>query len=654
MSTVAYGFQLDFIDDPPFQHSIPPNASMDDIQFDLCAAEVDALFKKGAIVETEEKGGYISRYFLVPKKGPNEWRPIINLKPLNQFLRYRHFKMEGITTVRHTVRRDDFLAKVDLTDAYFTVPIFRGHRKYLRFRWGRKTYEYTCLPFGLSASPWVFTKLLRVAVAFLRRQGVRLVIYLDDLLIVGSTAEECEASVRLVIEVLESLGFLINFKKSEIIPIQCLEYIGLITNSVSMTFRLTDKKCADIRRLCSDALKKGNCSLRHLAKIIGNLNWATYAVNFAQAHFRSLQAVFISASRANNDDLEACVTLDPDSRADLSWWISADFNTGKALLPSRPEVRLSSDSSLSGWGAVCLGSKTSGFWTGDDLRLHINSLEILAALKALECFASSLSDCTVEIEVDNLSAVCYINKLGGCRSKALCDAALLVANFCELRNIILIAVYVPGILNSLADAESRRPTSAGDWKLSPSSFMSICLEWSLQVDVFASEWNRQLPKYVSWTPQPNCWKVDAFSFPWKDLGAFCFPPFNMIPFCLSKLMEEEAEAVLVTPYWPSQPWFPVALDLAVAAPRLLRPCPDLLTSPTGEIHPLVANDSIRLIAWRLSGAVSARTAFQMSLPLSSSRQRVGIQMLLTNPHGTVGEIGVLRGRSIPCLLAEQI
>ena len=198
----------------------------------------------------------------------------------------------------------------------------------------------------------MFTKLLRVAVAFLRRQGVRLVIYLDDLLIVGSTAEECEASVRLVIELLEFLGFLINLKKSEIIPTQCLEYIGLITNSVSMTFRLTDKKCTDIRRLCSDSLKKGKCSLRQQAKIIGNLNWATYAVSFAQAHFRSLQAVFISASRTSNDDLEACVTLDPDSRADLSWWISADFNTGKALLPSRPEVRLSSDSSLSGCGAV--------------------------------------------------------------------------------------------------------------------------------------------------------------------------------------------------------------------------------------------------------------------------------------------------------------
>ena len=87
-------------------------------------------------------------------------------------------------------------------------------------------------------------------------------IYLDDLLVIGASSEECQAGVQLVISTLESLGFLINFKKSETTPSQCLEYIGLVTDSVSMSFRLTDKKISDIRRLCSEALKRGNCSLR--------------------------------------------------------------------------------------------------------------------------------------------------------------------------------------------------------------------------------------------------------------------------------------------------------------------------------------------------------------------------------------------------------
>ncbi len=137
-------------------------------------------------------------------------------------------------TVRHTVRQGDFMAKKDLTDAYFTIPVFKEHRKFFRFRRKNKTFEYTCLPFGLSSTPWVLTKLLRVPVAFLRRIGIRLVIYLDDILVVEATFQECIASVKKVISTLESLGFLINFMKSVTTPSQCIEYIGLITDSLAM------------------------------------------------------------------------------------------------------------------------------------------------------------------------------------------------------------------------------------------------------------------------------------------------------------------------------------------------------------------------------------------------------------------------------------
>jgi hypothetical protein len=79
--------KLDFFGNPPFQRHAPSNATIDAVQSSLCDEEVDTLITKGAVVEAGEVAGYISRYFLVAKKGPNEWRPIINLKPLNQFLR---------------------------------------------------------------------------------------------------------------------------------------------------------------------------------------------------------------------------------------------------------------------------------------------------------------------------------------------------------------------------------------------------------------------------------------------------------------------------------------------------------------------------------------------------------------------------------------
>lgn len=133
-----------------------------------------------------------------------------------------------------------------------------------------------------------------------------------------------------------------------------------------------------------------------------------------------------------------------------------------------------------------------------------------------------------------------------------------------------------------------------------------------------------------------------------------FPPFSQIPFCLSKLIKEEAEEILVTPYWPSQPCFPTIMDLAVAVPLLLRTSPDLLTSPLGESHhPLVQDDCIRLIAWRWSGSAFLRAKFQRKLHPSCSPQHEKIQTLHIRPLGIFAEIGVLRGKRIPCLLAAR-
>ena len=116
LMTVSLGYKLDFTINPHFQRHAPPNAKMDALKSSLWDEEFNALITKGVGVEAGKEAGYISRHFWVPKKGPNECRPIIYLKPLNQFRKNKHFKMEGIVTVRHTVRQGDFMAKVDLTD----------------------------------------------------------------------------------------------------------------------------------------------------------------------------------------------------------------------------------------------------------------------------------------------------------------------------------------------------------------------------------------------------------------------------------------------------------------------------------------------------------------------------------------------------------
>ena len=54
--------------------------------------------------------------------------------------------------------------------------------------------------------------------------------------------------------------------------------------------------------------------------------------------------------------------------------------------------------------------KTGGPWITADTNRHINELELLAAFNGLRCFASSAHRSTVEINIENATAVSYIRE----------------------------------------------------------------------------------------------------------------------------------------------------------------------------------------------------------------------------------------------------
>jgi hypothetical protein len=180
--------------------------------------------------------------------------------------------------------------------------------------------------------------------------------------------------------------------------------------------------------------------------------------------------------------------------------------------------------------------KTGGPWITADTNRHINELELLAAFNGLKCFASSAFRSTVEIYIDNTTAVAYINKKGGTKSSPLCSVALEINNWFEEREIDLYATYLPGKSNFVADAESRKQLSTGEWKLSTLAFVKIQQVWQMKVDIFVSSWNTQLPIFISWLPYPGAWMTDAFTLNWKNVRSYSFSPFSLIPRCLSKLI----------------------------------------------------------------------------------------------------------------------
>ena len=161
------GYKIEF-------HSVPhqvtwPRTLMPKAQQESVQVEVDKMILQGAIhpVTSNTEGGFVSSIFLVDKKDGGH-RPVINLKNLNSFVDFQHFKMEGIHMLRDLLKKGDFMVKLDLKDAYFTVPVWIGHQKYLRFLWKETLWEFACLIFGLASAPRTFTKIMKPVVATLQ------------------------------------------------------------------------------------------------------------------------------------------------------------------------------------------------------------------------------------------------------------------------------------------------------------------------------------------------------------------------------------------------------------------------------------------------------------------------------------------------------
>ena len=143
------GYQLEF-ESEPLQLQVPNEIPFSIEEQNIVSEEIKKLLSKGAIVPTDyEPGQFVSTLFIVPKQN-GKYRPVINLKNLNQFVLYEHFKQETFSVVLDLIQKNDYFSSLDLCDAYFSIFIHKKFHRFLKFARQGQLYSFICVPFGYS------------------------------------------------------------------------------------------------------------------------------------------------------------------------------------------------------------------------------------------------------------------------------------------------------------------------------------------------------------------------------------------------------------------------------------------------------------------------------------------------------------------------
>lgn len=138
----------------------------------------------------------------------------------------------------------------------------------------------------MNCAPFIFTKLIKPVLSFLRVKGLLSVLYLDNFLLLGKSFDECKNNVTIIVNFLKDLGFVINYQKSVLTFSQRCRYLGFNHNSVFGC--IPEDKKPQLLKCVQFLLRTKQCKIRIFAQIVGKLISICPAVCYGWVHTKLL------------------------------------------------------------------------------------------------------------------------------------------------------------------------------------------------------------------------------------------------------------------------------------------------------------------------------------------------------------------------------
>jgi hypothetical protein len=575
--------------------------------------------------ERVERADFINKAFLVPKATapgePKKWRLVVDLRPLNKFCKKTRMRTETLADLSRIARKNDWMVTFDLQDGYNLLGVERDSRKYMAFRIGEQIFRSSAVPFGWNQSAFAFGEAVRTWTTWMRapltveteegaeaaaaarapprreplgakartgrrarwqdlgpgaarlrgrelrprrgarHRGMRLLWYVDDLLILGETREEALEMRAFAEASLATLGMSRNPKKGMWEPAQATTHLGLDVDLKAGTFGLTDSRQKKLRRLAAAlgaaaTRERRWVPARDVARLTGLAQSAYLAIPPARFYLRELHTCL-----GTKTSWSGRVKLTRQALRDLHWWRDVPTRwRAREMWAKADTAYLHCDASgETGWGGVLNGLRTvQGHWTGDELELHITLKELKAVRFTVERFVAELQGKRVLLWEDNQAVAAILTNVTS-RSPALMAELRKLWWLIDTNDIALRAKYIRSAANVWADALSRDRSGQSEWRLAPELFKQIDADWGPHhVDRFATPLNALLPRFNTLMATPTGAAVDALAQSdeeWRSGRSWCHPPWGLLPRVALKLRDSGAAATVLTPTWRSTPWY---------------------------------------------------------------------------------------------------
>ena len=393
--------------------------------------------------------GFYSSIFVVPKHTGGLY-PILNLKHFNHYVHIPSFKMLTLKNVWQLIQQGDFAFSIDLQDAYLHICIVKHH---LCFVWHNVPYQWKVLLFGLATAPRVFISLMKPILFLCHCKGLRIVIYLDDILVLVHSKWMGKKICLFLFSLLVHLGLHINFSKLDLCLSQSFTFLGLCWDTVCMLVSLPPDKLADIQQLALSLLCTPHVTVHKVMSFLGKANVCTNGHSQLQCLCHVIQSDMLSVYHLPTQ-LLSHVHFSLSSLYQLEQLSNLQQSPVPLQFPL-PDVVIATDATPTHWAFYFQGSglplSVSGAWSGSLSRAHIALQELQAAAIMLHRMAFCLSGKVVALHLDNSTAKVYLCSQGGTVSPFLSRLACQILSLTNKHGITLLPAYIPTHLNVEAD-----------------------------------------------------------------------------------------------------------------------------------------------------------------------------------------------------------